>query len=92
MGNDAEFDNLSSRLKYPIDRRMAKIMEFKITEAEAREMAKFEAEVGCDISVGADWGVNLNKVIELAFDRVDSSRLASSQKLSVECKDFVNPS
>jgi uncharacterized protein (DUF1778 family) len=24
-------------------------MEFKITEAEAREMAKFEEEVGCDV-------------------------------------------
>jgi uncharacterized protein (DUF1778 family) len=28
---------------------MERIMEFKITEAEAREMAKFEEEVGCDV-------------------------------------------
>jgi hypothetical protein len=28
---------------------MEEIMEFKITEAEAREMAKFEEEVGCDV-------------------------------------------
>jgi hypothetical protein len=27
-------------------------MEFKITEAEAREMAKLEEESGCDISGG----------------------------------------
>jgi hypothetical protein len=27
-------------------------MEFKITEAQAREMAKFEAEVGGDLSAG----------------------------------------
>jgi uncharacterized protein (DUF1778 family) len=27
---------------------MEGMMEFKITEAEAREMAKFEEEVGCD--------------------------------------------
>jgi uncharacterized protein (DUF1778 family) len=28
---------------------MEGIMEFKITEAEAREMAKLEEEVGCDV-------------------------------------------
>jgi hypothetical protein len=49
---------------------MEGIMEFKITEAEAREMAKFEEEVGCDISAGADWGIHLDKVIELALNRV----------------------
>jgi hypothetical protein len=42
---------------------MERIMEFKITEAEAREMAKFEEEVGCDPSAGADWGIHLDKVI-----------------------------
>jgi hypothetical protein len=48
-------------------------MEFQITEAEAREMAKFEGEVGCDLSAGADWGIHLDKVIELALNRVDST-------------------
>jgi hypothetical protein len=43
-------------------------MEFKITEAQAREMAEFEAEVGGDLSAGADWGIHLDKVIELAID------------------------
>jgi uncharacterized protein (DUF1778 family) len=28
---------------------MEGMMEFKITEAEAREMAEFEEEVGCDV-------------------------------------------
>jgi hypothetical protein len=49
------------------------MMEFKITEAEVREMAKFEEEAGCDISAGADWGMNLDRVIELALDRSDSA-------------------
>jgi hypothetical protein len=48
-------------------------MEFKITEAEAREMAKIEADAGCDISAGADWGIHLDRMIELALDRVDST-------------------
>jgi hypothetical protein len=43
-------------------------MEFKITEAEARAMAEFEAEVGVDISAGADWGIHLDRVMELAID------------------------
>jgi hypothetical protein len=38
------------------------VMEFKITEAEAREMARFEEEVGCDISAGPDWGIQFGKV------------------------------
>ncbi len=48
-------------------------MEFKITEAEARAMAKFEEEVGCDLSAGADWGIHLDKVMELALNPVDSA-------------------
>jgi hypothetical protein len=52
---------------------MEGIMEFKITEAEAREMAKFEEEAGCDVSAGTDWGIHLDKVIELALNRVDSA-------------------
>jgi hypothetical protein len=50
---------------------MEGIMEFKITEAEAREMATLEEEVGCDISAGADWGIHLDKVIELALNPID---------------------
>jgi hypothetical protein len=53
---------------------MEEIMEFKITEAEAREMAKFEEGVGCDISAWPDWGVNLDRVMELALNRFDSSQ------------------
>jgi hypothetical protein len=44
-------------------------MEFKITEAEAHQMAKFEAEVGCDLSAGADWGIHLDKVMELSLNQ-----------------------
>jgi hypothetical protein len=43
------------------------MMEFKITEAEAREMARLEEESGCDISAGPDWGIYLDKVMELAL-------------------------
>jgi hypothetical protein len=42
-------------------------MEFRITEAEAREMARLEEESGCDISAGPDWGIHLDKVMELAI-------------------------
>jgi hypothetical protein len=42
-------------------------MEFKITEAEAREMAQLEEECGCDISAGPDWGIHLDKVMALAL-------------------------
>ncbi len=50
-------------------------MEFKITEAEAREMAKLEEEVGGDLSAGADWGIHLDRVMELALNQtVDLSK------------------
>jgi hypothetical protein len=42
-------------------------MRFQITEAEAREMAKLEEESGGDISAGPDWGIHLDKVMELAL-------------------------
>jgi hypothetical protein len=42
-------------------------MEFKISEAEAREMAKLEEESGCDITAGPDWGIYLDKVMALAL-------------------------
>ena len=48
-------------------------MKFKITEAEAREMAKLEEEAGCDVSAGTDWGIHLDKVMELAFNPFDSA-------------------
>ena len=50
-------------------------MEFTVTEEEAREMARFEAEVGCDISAGADWGIHLDKVLEMTLNRVDQVEL-----------------
>jgi hypothetical protein len=42
-------------------------MKFKITEAEASEMARLGEESGCDISAGPDWGIHLDKVMELAL-------------------------
>jgi hypothetical protein len=46
---------------------MEETMRFQITEAEAREMARLEEECGCDISAGPDWGIHLDKVMELAL-------------------------
>ncbi len=46
-------------------------MKFTVTEEEAREMAQFEEEAGCDISAGADWGIHLDKVLELALGRTE---------------------
>ena len=51
-------------------------MEFRITEAEAREMAKLEEECGCDISAGPDWGIHLDKIMELALHPIDLSAVA----------------
>lgn len=45
------------------------VMRFQITEEEAREMARLEQECGCDISAGPDWGIHLDKVMELALYR-----------------------
>jgi hypothetical protein len=53
---------------------MAVYMEFKITEAEAREMARFEEEVGCDISAGPDWGIHFDKVIELVLNQGEDNQ------------------
>jgi hypothetical protein len=54
---------------------MEEMMEFKITEAEAREMAKLEKEVGCNLSAGADWGIHLARVMELGLNQtVDLSK------------------
>jgi hypothetical protein len=46
-------------------------MAFKITEAQARSMARFELETGCDISAGPDYGVHLGQVMTLALHPVD---------------------
>lgn len=45
------------------------VMRFQITEEEAYEMARLEEECGCDISVGLDWGIHLDKVMEIALYR-----------------------
>jgi hypothetical protein len=53
--------------------RRGAMMEFRITEAEAREMARLEEECGCDINAGSDWGIHLDKVMELALHPIDSA-------------------
>jgi hypothetical protein len=50
-------------------------MEFKISEAQARAMARFEEEAGCEISVGPDYGVHLDKVMALALYPLDREPL-----------------
>jgi hypothetical protein len=57
-----------------LNQAMEGMMEFKITEAEAREMAKLEEEAGGDLSAGADWGIHLDRLMELALNRVDLSK------------------
>jgi hypothetical protein len=49
-------------------------MGFKITEAQARSMARFESETGCDISAGPDYGVHLGQVMALALHPVDRAK------------------
>jgi hypothetical protein len=61
LGLGAETTNLSSWWE------MEEIMRFQITEDEAREMARLEEECSCDISAGTDWGIHLDKVMELAL-------------------------
>jgi hypothetical protein len=50
-------------------------MEFKVSEAKARAMARLEREAGCDISAGPDYGIHLGKVMELALHQVDRGQL-----------------
>jgi hypothetical protein len=52
-------------------------MEFKITEAKAWAMARFEAEAGCEISAGPDYGVHLGEVMALALHPVDREKFGS---------------
>jgi hypothetical protein len=68
-------------------------MEFKITEAEARAMAVFEAEVGGDLSAGADWGIHLDRVMELALDskhRMLPDRIEHSKFVDLLSEQFGN--
>ncbi len=53
-------------------------MEFKITAQEAKDMAQFEEEVGCDIGAGPDMGVHLGLAMPLATIE-DGIALALSQ-------------
>ena len=58
-------------------------MDFRITEAEAREMARLEEESGCDISAGPDWGIHLDKVMELALYPIDKPTFIEGDSVSV---------
>ena len=59
-------------------------MEFKITEAEAREMARFEEEVGCDISAGIDWGVHFDKLIDFVLEQANIDESQASDKVGLD--------
>lgn len=50
-------------------------MEFKITEAEAREFARQEVAAGCDIGAGFDWGASLGTFLATAHSSVDHEKL-----------------
>lgn len=50
-------------------------MEFKITEAEAREFARQEAAAGCDLGAGFDWGASLGTFLASANSYVDHEQL-----------------
>jgi hypothetical protein len=64
-------------------------MEFKMTEAEAREMARFEEAVGCDISAGPDWGVHFDKVIELVLNQGGNQK--SIDPLTEQLGSVISP-
>jgi hypothetical protein len=55
-------------------------VKFKITEAEAREMAKFEEEVGCEVSAGPDWGIHFDKVIDFVLEQTSSNSVMDSEE------------
>ena len=63
--------------------RRGEMMEFRITEAEAREMARLEEECGCDITAGPDWGIHLDKIMELALGPIDKPTLVEGGSVSV---------
>lgn len=66
-------------------------MEFKITEAQARAMARFEEEVGCDISAGPDYGIHLGKVMVLALQPVEVDREKFIEFLSQQVGNVLSP-
>jgi hypothetical protein len=50
-------------------------MNFKITEAEAREFAQLEEAAGCDVGAGFDWGQGLGKFLASTNSYVDHEKL-----------------
>jgi hypothetical protein len=63
-------------------------MKFTVTAEEAREMAQFEEEAGCDISAGSDWGIHLDQVMALALRQ--SEPIPVSQKLRSELTEVLS--
>ena len=49
-------------------------MEFTISEEEAREMARFEEQVSCNLSAGPDYGIHLGKVMAMTLHQVDRTK------------------
>jgi hypothetical protein len=69
-------------------------MEFKITEAQARAMARFEEEAGCDISAGPDYGANLGHFMAVVLHQADHGKpieLVSQQVGSLLSQEEVAP-
>jgi hypothetical protein len=52
-------------------------MEFKITEAEAREFARLEETAGCDVGAGFDGGQGLGQFLASTDRYVDHDRLVA---------------
>jgi hypothetical protein len=50
-------------------------MEFKITEAEAREFAQLEETAGCDVRAGCDWRQGLGTFLASTDSDVDHDKL-----------------
>jgi hypothetical protein len=67
-------------------------MKFEITEAEAREMAKFEEEVGCDVSAGPDWGIHFDKVIDFVLEQTSSKPVVDSEECKFPDRDISQTS
>jgi protein-arginine kinase activator protein McsA len=52
-------------------------MQFQISDAQVRAMARLEIEAGCDVSAGPDYGIHLGKVMELAFHQVNREKFVN---------------
>lgn len=50
-------------------------MEFRLDEAELRELAQIEAETNCDIGAGFDWGQNLGNYLSQATRTLNHEKL-----------------